>query len=60
MAHTIQTDFNTIDVSEVKISASDGTIIIGNLYRPKDVSAVNTAPGILGLHGYNNDKNIYI
>lgn len=58
MAHTIQTDFNSIDVSEVKIVTSDGTVIVGNLFRPKDVNVDNTAPGILGLHGYNNDKKI--
>ncbi|MFX1371789.1 MAG: alpha/beta hydrolase [Promethearchaeota archaeon] len=58
MAASIQTNFNTIDVSEVEITTPNGDNIVGKLFRPKDVDAVNTAPGILGLHGYNNDKNI--
>ncbi|MFW9988005.1 MAG: alpha/beta hydrolase family protein [Candidatus Odinarchaeota archaeon] len=58
MAASIQTNFNTIDVDEVKIQRDDGSLLLGKLFRPKDVDAVNTAPGILGLHGYNNDKNI--
>ncbi|MFX1501495.1 MAG: alpha/beta hydrolase [Promethearchaeota archaeon] len=58
MAFEYQTNFNTINVSEVQITDPNGYTIVGKLFRPKDVSSANTAPGILGLHGYNNDKNI--
>ena len=58
MAYGFQTNFGSIDVQEVKITANDGSIIVGKLYRPKGVDDTNPAPGILGIHGYNNDKDV--
>ncbi|MFX0012193.1 MAG: alpha/beta hydrolase [Candidatus Hermodarchaeota archaeon] len=58
MAYGFQTNFGSIDVQEVKITSGDGSIIVGKLYRPVGVDATNPAPGILGIHGYNNDKDV--
>ncbi|MBY9004065.1 MAG: alpha/beta hydrolase [Candidatus Lokiarchaeota archaeon] len=59
MAYGIQTGFGTIDVQEVKIvDEFGGSQVVGKLYRPVDVTMMTPAPGILGLHGYNNDKEV--
>ena len=58
MAYEFQTNFGTIDVQEVAITYTDGTKIVGKLYRPIGVDDTNPAPGILGIHGYNNDKDV--
>lgn len=58
MAYGFQTNFGTIDVQEVAITHLDGTKMVGKLYRPIGVSDTNPAPGILGIHGYNNDKDV--
>lgn len=58
MAYEFQTNFGTIDIQEVAITHSDGTKIVGKLFRPIDVDDTNPAPGILGIHGYNNDKDV--
>jgi len=58
MAYGFQTNFGTIDVQEVAITHTDGTKIVGKLYRPIGVDDTNPAPGILGIHGYNNDKDV--
>lgn len=58
MAAGFQTNFGTIDVQEVAIVDDLGNKIVAKLYRPIDVSASNPAPGVLGMHGYNNDKDV--
>jgi len=58
MAYGFQTNFGSIDVQEVAITHTDGTKIVGKLYRPNFVDDTNPAPGILGIHGYNNDKDV--
>jgi len=51
-------NFGTIDVSEVAITSADGKIMVGKLYLPKGVNSTNPAPGVLAIHGYNNDKHV--
>ncbi len=58
MAYGFQINFGTVDVQEVAITDINGNKIVGKLYRPINVDASNPAPGILGLHGYNNDKDV--
>jgi len=58
MAAAFQNNFGTIDIQEVAIADDLGNKIVAKLYRPIDVSASNPAPGILGIHGYNNDKDV--
>jgi len=59
MAAAFQNNFGTIDVQEVAIARQDGSLLVGKLFRPIGVNELNTAPGVLGLHGYNNDKDIH-
>ncbi|MFX1376214.1 MAG: alpha/beta hydrolase [Promethearchaeota archaeon] len=64
MAFEFQTDFGNIDVQKIEIyeeftGLNDGTNkIVGKLYRPKEATATNPVPGVIGLHGYNNDKDV--
>jgi pimeloyl-ACP methyl ester carboxylesterase len=58
MAYGFQTNFGTIDVQEVAIADELGNKIVAKLYRPIGVGASNPAPGIVGIHGYNNDKDV--
>ncbi|MFX0022332.1 MAG: alpha/beta hydrolase [Candidatus Hermodarchaeota archaeon] len=64
MAFGFQTNFGAIDVQRVEIFDeatffSDGTNkIVGRLYRPRSATGSSPAPGVIGLHGYNNDKDV--
>jgi hypothetical protein len=58
MAYGFQTNFGTIKVQEVVITYSDGTDMVGKLYLPVGVDSAHPAPGILAIHGYNNDKDV--
>jgi len=58
LAYGFQTHFGTIDVQEVAIADETGNKIVAKLYRPIDVSYSNPAPGVLAIHGYNNDKDV--
>ena len=53
-----ETNFGQIDVSEITITTSDGFSQTGKLYRPVGVDSSNPAPGVLAIHGYNNDKHV--
>lgn len=53
-----QSNFGKIDVREVKIRSNDGRMLVGKLYLPDGVNAANPAPGVLAIHGYNNDKDV--
>lgn len=58
LAYGFQTHFGTIDVQEVAIADEFGNKIVGKLYRPINVNYLSPAPGVLGIHGYNNDKDV--
>ena len=58
MSSAFQNNFGTVDVRIININDKDGERLVGKLYRPIGVDASNPAPGILGLHGYNNDKDV--
>lgn len=44
-------------VSEIKINETNGYVISAYLYTPKSASAQNPAPGVLVVHGLNNQKD---
>ena len=44
-------------VSETKINETNGYVISAYLYTPKSASAQNPAPGVLVVHGLNNQKD---
>jgi dienelactone hydrolase len=57
LGHAIQTDFGSIDVDYIRIVDEDGMAVTGKLYRPVGATEDNPAPGVLLLHGMNNDKD---
>jgi dienelactone hydrolase len=57
LAHAVQNDFGTIDVDYVRIIDENGFAITGKLYRPLTATDIDPAPGVLLLHGMNNDKD---
>ncbi|MBQ3384155.1 MAG: hypothetical protein IJG59_02950 [Erysipelotrichaceae bacterium] len=54
MANSIQRDHGNIKISEGKIQTDVGKITY-KLYRPVSATKDNKAPGVLLLHGYQND-----
>jgi len=54
VAHGIQTDHGSIAVSEGVVETQLGDLTY-KLYVPDNASAENPAPGVLLLHGYQND-----
>ncbi|MGD9395394.1 MAG: acyl-CoA thioester hydrolase/BAAT C-terminal domain-containing protein [Candidatus Thorarchaeota archaeon] len=57
LAHGVQTDFGIIDVDYIRIVDENGQAVTGKLYRPLTATEDNPAPGVLLLHGMNNDKD---
>ncbi len=58
MADLIESDFGKVEVSIVKIEDPDGNIVVAKLYRPKEATASNPMPGVVNMHGYQNDKDV--
>jgi len=59
MAGAFQNNFGTIDVKQIAIvDEFGGYKIVGKLYRPITATTATPAPAVLGLHGYNNDKDV--
>ncbi|MHA1489682.1 MAG: alpha/beta hydrolase [Promethearchaeota archaeon] len=56
-AFFIQNDFGKIDVKTIKIVDENGNTIVGKLYRPLQATEANPLPGVLLLHGLNNDMD---
>jgi pimeloyl-ACP methyl ester carboxylesterase len=57
MAHAIERDFGKVDIQFIRIIAPTGDTVAAKLYRPVWVTAENPAPGIMNMHGYQNDKD---
>ena len=53
----LQSDFGKIDIEFVRISDEVGDIVEGKLYRPNYATPKNPLPGVLLMHGFNNDKD---
>ncbi len=56
MARGIETDFGKVDVRTVRFTTPDGYGMAAKLYRHKAATPDNPMPGVLALHGYQNDK----
>ena len=57
LASAIQNNFGSIDVDYIRIVDENGMAITGKLYRPIAATDDNPVPGVLLLHGMNNDKD---
>jgi dienelactone hydrolase len=55
-ARAVETDFGRVQVSLVQISSPAGVELTGKLYVPITASETNKLPAVLGLHGFQNDK----
>ncbi len=55
LASRIQADFGNVTVVPVRIEAPAGTVT-AKLYRPGSATRENPVPGVLLVHGYQNDK----
>ena len=58
MAHYLERDFGKVDIDFIRIEGPSGQTIAAKLYRPTWVSAENPTPGIINMHGYQNDKDV--
>lgn len=56
MAHFIQTDFGQIDVSNVYYTNYNGKKIRAKLFRPISANATHPMPGVVFIHGYQNNR----
>ncbi len=57
LGSAIQSNFGTIDVDYIRIVDESGQAVTGKLYRPLTATEDDPAPGVLLLHGMNNDKD---
>src|SRR3990172_3129743 len=58
MAYAIERDFGKVDIQFIGITDPSGVTLAGKLFRHKDASIENKMPGVLNLHGYQNDKGV--
>lgn len=56
LAHAAMTNWYTVKVSNVWIINKNGLKVRGKLYQPKDVTIQNPGPGVVYLHGYQNNR----
>ncbi|NLN70780.1 MAG: hypothetical protein GX142_08390 [Chloroflexi bacterium] len=56
VAHAAMTSGYRVEVTNVTFHNKNGLKVRGKLYRPKEVSVDNPAPGIVYLHGYQNNR----
>ncbi len=55
-AHRVQTDSGRVEVSNVYFENYDGNRLRGKLFRPLSASATVRHPGVLFIHGYQNNR----
>ncbi len=55
-AHMIQTDSGAVEVSNVYFLNEDGNRIRGKLFRPLPATEAAKHPGVLFIHGYQNNR----
>lgn len=56
IAHFAGNGFGSVNISTISIVDESGQTVTGELYRPMAATATNRLPGVLLLHGFNNDK----
>ena len=55
LAHAVERDFGRVAIEFVGIPDPSGALLAGKLYRPQAATG-QRQPGVLALHGYQNDK----
>jgi len=55
-AFLVERDFGLLDVTRISFPTEEGPVMAAKLYRHKEATAANPMPGVLALHGYQNDK----
>ncbi len=55
-AHAVMTNWFTVEVSNIWFENKNGLMVRGKLYRPLEATAENPAPGVVYLHGYQNNR----
>jgi len=58
MAYGIRRDFGSVDVQYVKFHDPSGVTLAARVYRPVGATLGTKMPGVLNLHGYQNDKDV--
>ena len=56
LAHLVQTDFGRIEVTNVRYQNFNGISIRAKLLRPIEASETNPMPGVVYIHGYQNNR----
>jgi pimeloyl-ACP methyl ester carboxylesterase len=56
IAYEVERDFGRLEVTRVAFATDEGPTMVGKLYRHREATAENQMPGVLALHGYQNDK----
>lgn len=59
LASAVQTDFGNVRVVDVRIAGSNGKIVSGLLFVPKNASDQTPAPAVLTMHGYINSRETH-
>jgi dienelactone hydrolase len=54
--HAVMTNWYSVQVSNVWIENQNGLMVRGKLYKPDMATPQNPAPGVVYLHGYQNNR----
>ena len=57
--HAVMTSWYQVDVSNVWIENKNGLRVRGKLFRPATATSENPAPGVVYLHGYQNNRETF-
>jgi len=57
--HAVMTSWYQVDVSNVWIENKNGLMVRGKLFRPANATSENPAPGVVYLHGYQNNRETF-
>lgn len=52
----VQTDFGGVSVERIRFAGENGKVVAAKLMIPDGIDADNPAPGLIYLHGYQNNK----
>ncbi len=55
-AHAAMTNWFSVKVSNITIWNKNGLMVRGKLFRPENATESNPAPGVVYLHGYQNNR----